>query len=148
MLVYKIDEIMGPTLHKSFNIDQDDPQYMKEIYMSGMLYSSTLGQGQHYYEGLFDPFTFGEGNLRSIVFSKTIFDPSQKQKRIAESPYVLLYLVFRQNMSPIFYDRDKVEAIFQKNIKNVAYIEDINATFLTSLSNDIMHDLTTYWIKN
>lgn len=141
MLAYKVDEMMGPIIHKVLNIEEDDPKYFKQIILSGALYSSALGQGQSYHKGLFGPFPFGEGNLRSLVYSHVVFDTSQIQKRNQGSVFVLLCMIFRQQLSPLFYNLSRVEEIFNSYLDKVHFINEITEELLQQISNNVVGDL-------
>ncbi|WP_371806520.1 tetratricopeptide repeat protein [Candidatus Lokiarchaeum ossiferum] len=148
MLTYKVDEVMGPIIHKVLNIDEDDPKYFKQIILSGALYSSALGQGQSYHKGLFGPFPFGEGNLRSLVYSHVVFDTSQIQKRNQGSVFVLLCLIFKQQISPLFYNLSRVEEIFNSYLDKVHFINEITEDLLQQISNNIIDDLMEDYKQN
>ncbi len=133
-------------MSETFNIDAENPSFGTQIILSGALYTSTLGQGQTYHQGLFGPFPFGKQNLRSLVYSKLINDPSQKRNK--GTIFVLVCFVFKKNIVPLFYDRIKIEIIFKNWLKKNTHINDLNQTSIENIYNLINSELTSILTKN
>ncbi len=138
---FKIDENLGPVILEKENVKSNNLAWNKNILMIGSLYSITLGQGLHYHEGLFGPLPFGDKKLRSIIYTLIIDDPSQIQKRTHQQSYVLLCLVFTKNLGPFFYDRQKVEDIFENQTSTLKTIADIDESFLEFLRKKILSEI-------
>ena len=138
---FKIDENLGPVILEKENVKTNDLAWNKNILMIGSLYSITLGQGLQYHEGLFGPLPFGDKNLRSIIYTLIIDDPSQIQKRTHQQSYVLLCLVFTKSLGPFFYDRQKVKNIFEDQTRTLKTITDIDKNFLEFLRKKILSEI-------
>ena len=138
---FKIDENLGPVILEKENVKLNDLAWNTNILMIGSLYSITLGQGLAYHEGLFGPLPFGDKKLRSLIYTLIIDDPSQIQKRTHQQSYVLLCLVFTKNLVPFFYDRQKINDIFEKQTSTLKTISDIDENFLEFLRKKILSDI-------
>ena len=138
---FKIDENLGPVILEKENVKTNDLVWNENILMIGSLYSVALGQGIQYHEGLFGPLPFGDKNLRSIIYTLIIDDPSQIQKRTHQQSYVLLCLVFTKNLGPFFYDRQKVQNIFEDQTRTLKTIADIDKNFLEFLRKKILSEI-------
>ncbi|MHA1585519.1 MAG: tetratricopeptide repeat protein [Promethearchaeota archaeon] len=141
IVTFKNDENLGPVIHKVDNVDINDLEWYKKILLVGSLYSITLGQGHSYHEGLFGPLPFGEKDLSSIIYSLLIKDMSQVQKRAREQSYLLICLVFDKKMEPIFYDRQKLQEIFDNQTKDLKSIKEVDKTFLEFLRKKILSEM-------
>ncbi|MHA1717975.1 MAG: hypothetical protein ACTSWX_05675 [Promethearchaeota archaeon] len=138
---FKIDEKLGPVILQKENVKSNGFAWNKNILMIGSLYSVTLGQGLQYHEGLFGPLPFGDKKLRSLIYTLIIDDPSQLEKRTHKQSYVLLCLVFRKNLGPFFYDRQKVKEIFDNQVQTLESIEYITEEFLEYLRKKILSEI-------
>ena len=138
---FKIDENLGPVILENENVKSNDLAWNKNVLMIGSLYSITLGQGMQYHEGLFGPLPFGDKNLRSIIYTLIIDDPSQIQKRTHQQSYVLLCLVFTKSLGPFFYDRQKVKDIFENQTSTLKTISDIDEDFLEFLRKKLLSEI-------
>ncbi len=140
MVVFKIDEKVGPMIVEVVNLDMSDPQEQAQILHSGSLFSITLGQGQQYHQGLFGPLPFGDGSSYSLVFAQTIADQTQKEKRTHGRAYFLFSLVYQKKLNLMFYDRNKLSNIFIKYLKNIHEAEDITPAFLNLLLKSVIEE--------
>ncbi|WP_371806205.1 tetratricopeptide repeat protein [Candidatus Lokiarchaeum ossiferum] len=139
MVLFKVDEVMGPMVLKANNLDPEDPLWFKDLILCGSLYTSALGQGQTYHQGLFGILPFGQRNLRSLIFAITLNDSSQKQERQHKKAYFLFTLIFSEKLKPFFQDRQKLESIFQEEIENVGDINLIDEKWLGDLRKKILN---------
>lgn len=146
-VVYKIDEKIGPTIHEVENVDMNNKEMRKKIIFLGSLYSISLGQGHSYHEGIFGPLPFGQKNLRSIIYTLMIDDPSQTNNRSKKKSYVLLCLVFKKKIVPLFFDQQKMANIFEQILLKITSIEEINKKFLNVLRNKIISEFVPLHIS-
>ncbi|WP_457559574.1 tetratricopeptide repeat protein [Candidatus Harpocratesius sp.] len=137
IVVYKIDEKIGPMIYKTINLDIAEPIYQAKVLHSGSLYSITLGQGQLYHQGLFGPLPFINTDKSALIYSQTIKDITQKEKRTKKHAYFLFALVYPENLNVIFYERNKLSQIFMNELKRIDEARDITYDFLENLLKTI-----------
>ncbi|MCF2140064.1 MAG: tetratricopeptide repeat protein [Candidatus Lokiarchaeota archaeon] len=133
MVVYKIDEKIGPMIYETINLDISEPIYQAKVLHSGSLYSITLGQGQLYHQGLFGPLPFINTEKSALIYSQTIRDITQKEKRTKNHAYFLFALIYPENLNVIFYERNKLNQIFTNEIERISEARDITLDFLENL---------------
>lgn len=140
LLTYKVDDIFGPQLLNSFNVNLSDERYKKQIDIVGSLYIVSLGHGTEYHHGLFGPFPFGTTRLNSLVFSKMLIDsnPEDPSDMLGNEVYFLLCLVYPKKISPYLYNRQKLEVFIEKYLENVKHVKDVNSHLLGNFYMDIM----------
>ncbi|MFX0061215.1 MAG: tetratricopeptide repeat protein [Candidatus Hermodarchaeota archaeon] len=141
LISFKVGE-GGPTIHEGENIDLSDPVLMGEMMHIGTLYAMSLGQGQEYHEGLFGPLPFGRSDLRAVIYTRLLSDPSQTEKRSHGMSYMLFCFVFLQKMVPFFYDQQKLEQLFAMETSKLNDVTDIKQEFLTNLRKKIFSEFT------
>ncbi|MHA1518841.1 MAG: tetratricopeptide repeat protein [Promethearchaeota archaeon] len=150
ILSYKMDEKIGSELLSFDNLEVDEmgniqSDMLSTVNLVGSLYTMSLGQGQNYNEGLFGPFPFGASNLRSLVFSKKIFDKSQKQRRNKGLTFTIVCLIFPNQISRLFIDQKKMEQIFEMKLQQISDVAEITPIFLRQVRELIIQE---FIIKN
>ncbi len=136
LLSYKIDDIFGPTMMKSFNVNIENSRYKEAIDTAGSLYIVSLGYGDRYHQGLFGPFPFGTTQLNSLVYSKKLVDNSSSND--PTFVYFLLCFVYPKKISPYLYHRQKLETFFKEKLEKVTEISEITSELLGNLYMDVM----------
>ncbi|MHA1777159.1 MAG: tetratricopeptide repeat protein [Promethearchaeota archaeon] len=137
MIVFKIDERLGPMIQESTRLDLSDPIIQANVLRVGSLYSIALGQGQLYHQGLFGPLLFTDPKTFALIYTQTIKDYTQKEKRTKGQAYFLFTLVFPENLNVFFYDRDKLSVIFSNEIEKISEAKDITKEFLENILDSI-----------
>jgi hypothetical protein len=137
MVSFRLDESIGPTIHAVEQIDLSDDSQYRLLTQISILYSVALGQGQGYHEGLFGPLPYG-ADLRSIIFTCSMQDPTANRQKYKKQAYILFCLVFPPKMVPFFYDREKLNRIFEVHTKSINKVSDITTGFLTNLRQTIL----------
>ncbi|MHA1776380.1 MAG: hypothetical protein ACTSWC_06370, partial [Promethearchaeota archaeon] len=145
MIAYKMDEVFGPKLHAIENLIEETDEYQTNLYLIGSLYTASLGQGQHYNEGLFGPFPFGSENQRALVYSTNLKDSEQLESRNKGSVYTIICLVYGAQLSPVFFDQKRLEGIFKKYLDKIKEVNEITPEFLTVMR---MHIIDEFIRKN
>ncbi|TFH28590.1 MAG: tetratricopeptide repeat protein [Promethearchaeota archaeon] len=143
LVVFKIDEKVGPMIIEAVNLDVSDPQKQSQILHSGSLISITLGQGQQYHQGLFGPLPFGIDSTYALVFAQTIADQTQKEKRNHGRAYFLFSLVYPKKMNMMFYERSRLNNIFMNQLKNIHEAAEITPAFLNNILKNVTEELMT-----
>ena len=144
LVLFKVDEIMGPDVVLADNLDPDDDRWYKDLLLSSSLYASALGQGHKYHEGLFGLLPFGGSNLRAMIYATMIKDPSQKSERSSGMAYYLFTLLFPEEFKHIFMDRQKLEEIFTQEIKSLEDATQITQEKMRIIRTQIIQKLTDY----
>ncbi len=142
LVLFKFDEIEGPCVVLAVNLDPEEKRWHTELLMTGILYSSALGQGQRYHEGLFGLLPFGEDDLRAMIYTSIIKDSTQTSSRSNGSAYFLFTLIFKEEFKHIFMDRQKLEQVFSQEIKSLSNASEITADKLKDIYNHIIQELT------
>lgn len=132
LITYEIDEIFGPRVLNSFNVDLEDFRFKKTIEMVGSLYIVSLSHGSDFHEGLFGPFPFGTTSLNALVFSKALLN--KQKKRIS----TLLCIVFPKKFSPYLYNQYKLELFIQKHLEYTQFLDDVDSELLGNIYMDLM----------
>ncbi|MFW9930392.1 MAG: hypothetical protein ACFFD1_13430, partial [Candidatus Thorarchaeota archaeon] len=98
------------------------------ITMMGQMFTTVLGQGEYYHEGLFGPLPVPVPNsdLRCLLSSKTLKDSSQQDHRIRSNNYTLVGLI-----------------LSRYNEIDITALEEILDSWWSSI-----HDLADFSIKN
>lgn len=137
IIVFKIDERLGPMIQEKANIDLSDPTTRTNVLKTGSLYSIILGQGQLYHEDLFGPLLFTDPKTFALIYTQTIKDETQKEKRTKGQAYFLFTLIFPDNLNVFFYDRTKLSEIFAKEIAHISEAKEISSKFLEKIIQSI-----------
>ncbi|MCF2141783.1 MAG: tetratricopeptide repeat protein [Candidatus Lokiarchaeota archaeon] len=138
---YKIDDNLGPLIHAVDNIDITDQRYTQQIKLVGSLYPVSLGHGREYHTGLFGPYPFGTSNLKALVYSLTLFDHTQKKTRNKGITFFLICIIYPDEISPIFYDQQKLESLIEMQLKTIREVDEITPIFLSNLRQLIIQEL-------
>ncbi|UYP45790.1 hypothetical protein NEF87_002075 [Candidatus Lokiarchaeum ossiferum] len=142
IVTYKIHEKTGTMINAVDNLDINDPQWYNIVMQMGLLYTINFGQGHKYHKGFFGPFPFGETFLRAIVYTTQLKDTTQISERNEGNIFVIICYVFPKRMSPLLYDRDKLETIFFKEFESVNDVSQLGAIFLKKARFNIFESLT------
>ncbi|MHA1520352.1 MAG: tetratricopeptide repeat protein [Promethearchaeota archaeon] len=141
---YKMDSVRGPKIHAIDNIDVSDPRYMQQINLVGSLYPVSLGKGHKLHTGLFGPFPFGTANLKALVYSMVIAEPTPQQSKakIGDTTFFLICIIYPEKMSPFFYDQKKLEALIEMNLSEIQDLKEINQVYLHDLRKHIIEEMS------
>ena len=148
VISYKVHEKMGTIINAVDNIDLEEGQWYNNVMQMGLIFTLNFGQGHKYHKGFFGPFPFGETFLRSIVYTTQLTDQSQGTERGDGKTFVIVSLVFPKKMSPLFYDREKAESIFNLEFGNVTDVTQMNSSFLKQARYNIITKLTADLTKS
>ncbi|WP_457558402.1 tetratricopeptide repeat protein [Candidatus Harpocratesius sp.] len=148
MIVYRIDEKEGIVVEKTFNLNENDPNWRTNITLCGTLYATALGQGNFYHEGLFGSLPFGNLNYRAMIYAQTnvLSDNGQineeKHLHSKHQDYFLVTFLFPLKISNKFSDISQFEPIFQKYLKSIHHCSDFSFQWLSSLQQAILSNIS------
>lgn len=140
---YKIDDKIGPMIHAVDNIDISDPRYIQQINLVGSLYPVSLSHGQKYNLGLFGPFPFGDSNLKALVYSMILLDPSQIGTRNKGETFFLICIIYPNEIDPLFYDQKKLESLIDLHLGRIDQVKEINGSYLHDLRIKIIEEMAS-----
>ena len=94
----------------------------------GLLFSTTLGQGNRYNEGLFVLPTPDYDQFNSIVYTTRL---SENQS------YLLMVFSYHKELESLFYNRIEIEKFLTRNLNPIQTKESITQEFLKNLKNGL-----------
>ncbi|MHA2365114.1 MAG: tetratricopeptide repeat protein [Candidatus Hodarchaeales archaeon] len=100
----------------------------------GLMFSTSLGQGTRYNEGLYGPLpTPDVQDFRSVVFSKQLEQPTDSNP---SGKYILIALNYHCDFDPLFYNRHEFEKYFNRTLK-IDKLESLTSEFINEIKTGI-----------
>ena len=138
LVTYKIDEKLGPSIHKCTFTYENNPNWDNILHQISSIFYLAIGQGSAYHTGLFGPFPVVDQDMRALVYASFISDEQMTDPRLAQHNYYLITLIFPRKISSLFYEQQKLTKIFQDFVQNFVKIENIDVSELINLRNHII----------
>ncbi len=111
-----------------------------ELFKSGIVLTTILGQGSNYYEGFFGPIPLNK-NCEGLVYSILLPDSHAPDPRFQGENFCLLLLIFPNKQKMLLKHRDSIQTVLEDEFQKCTDVQTLTTEWLASLKEKLIQKL-------